>query len=370
MSILQEITSASDDMLRSLRLLVEAESPSADLAATALCAKTTASLGEQLLGASPEFHEVRGRTHLRWSFGEQTEIVVLGHFDTVWPLGTIERWPFAVSDGRASGPGIFDMKSGIVQSFYGLSQLDSLEGISILMTSDEEVGSPTSQELIRSTAEGAKAVLVLEPSKDGSLKLARKGSAAFTLDITGRAAHSGLEPEKGINALVELAHQVLAITQIARPDEGTTVSPTVASAGATTNTIPERAQVHINLRAWTVDEMERVAEALAALESHIDGTSLQLTNPSWRPPMERSTSNELFEMALEVADDLGIGPIEGTEVGGGSDGNITAAMGVPTLDGLGAVGDGAHAEGEYVEVTALAERAALVSGLTERLLAS
>jgi glutamate carboxypeptidase len=368
MNLLQGFGSQLDEMLDRLRRLVEAESPSADLTATAACAEEVARLGEDLLGSKPEMHRIDGRTHLLWQHGPKSRVMLLGHFDTVWPLGTLERWPFSVKDGQATGPGIFDMKAGIVQGFFALAKLASLDGVSVLMTSDEEVGSGTSQGLIEDNAKGAEAVLLLEPSFEGALKIARKGSATFRLDVGGRAAHSGLEPELGVNALVEMAHQVLAITQMAKEDEGTTVVPTVASAGTTDNTVPDHASVRVNMRAWSDGEMDRVASEIAALRAKLEGSTLSANTVSRRPPMEKSSSKYLFEVAQSVSEELGLKPLLGVEVGGGSDGNITAALGVKTLDGLGGVGNGAHAEGEYVLTDMIPERTALLSRLVSKLL--
>src|SRR3954454_13189656 len=226
----------TDALLTDLESLVCVESPSADLAAVARCADAVADLGKRMVGESPERVMTGERVHLRWKFG-RPRVVLLGHFDTVWPMGTLARWPFEVDGDRISGPGVFDMKAGIVQLFAALSSLDNLDGVAVVLNSDEEIGSTTSQTFIEDTSRGARAALVLEPSSDGALKIARKGVGMFTLHVTGRAAHAGLEPERGINATIEAAHQVLAIAELARPGDGTTVTPTVVSAGSTVNTV-------------------------------------------------------------------------------------------------------------------------------------
>lgn len=358
----------SEEMLADLQSMVAVESPSDDLEATAACATHTAAVVERLLDARAEHCWSEGRVHLRWTFGEP-RVLLLGHLDTVWPNGTLARWPFEVVDGKATGPGAFDMKAGVVQGLYALRTLDSLDGVCMLLTTDEEIGSPTSRALIEETAHGLDAALVLEPSAAGALKTARKGVSNYRLEITGRAAHAGLEPEKGVNALIELAHQVLAAEGLARPEVGTTVTPAVAAAGTASNVVPARASMMLDVRAGTVEEQERVDAALRDLRPVLPEVGLRLEGGINRPALAESASSALYARAQSVATRLGLPALERRSVGGASDGNFTAGLGVPTLDGLGAVGDGAHAEGEYVEVSAMPERAALVAGLLTDLLA-
>lgn len=370
-NLLDDLRASTPAMVEDLAALVTVESPSVDLDATAACAGLATRIGTQLLGQAPERLVSEGRVHLRWRLGPDASpprVVLVGHFDTVWPLGTTRRWPFAVSGGQASGPGAFDMKAGIVQLFHALAALGAPDGVTCLLTSDEEVGSPTSRRLIEETVAGAGAALILEPAAGPAIKVGRKGVSLYQLAITGRAAHAGLEPELGANATVELAHQVLTAVGIARPALGTTVTPTVASAGTTTNTVPAQARLHLDVRAATVEEQERVDHELRSLEAQVAGANLSLEGGPNRPPFPTSSSSELFARAQRLALDLGLGPLEGVAVGGGSDGNFTAGMGVATLDGLGAVGGGAHAEGEHVVVEAMAERAALLAALVQELL--
>ena len=291
------------------------------------------------------------------------------HVDTVWPLGTLARWPFAVAEDRATGPGAFDMKAGLVQGLHALSLLPDLTGVRVLVTTDEEVGSPTSRTLIEETARGALAALVLEPSAAGALKSARKGVSMYELVVSGRASHAGLEPEKGVNAGIELAHQLIALEALADATVGTTVTPTLLSAGTTTNTVPARATAAIDVRAVTEDEQQRVDQVLRGLRPVLPGAGLELLGGPNRPPLQPASSMSLVARAGRLAQELGLPALQDVQVGGGSDGNFTAGIGVPTLDGLGAVGDGAHAEGEYVVVSAMAERAALVAALVADLLA-
>lgn len=353
-------------MVDALDALVSVESPSDDTAATDRCGAVLTELAEQLVGSAPERIEVEGRGHLRWTFGEP-RILLLGHLDTVWPTGTLARWPFRVDGDVATGPGAFDMKAGLVQALFAMAALDDLDGVALLVTVDEELGSPTSRGLIEETARGLDATLVLEASAGGALKVGRKGVSLYRLSVEGRAAHAGLDPEKGANALLELAMQIPAIAAAADPARGTTVTPTVAAAGTTTNVVPARAWVDVDVRVATVDEQRRVDEELRGLRGVVTGTTLDLTGGPNRPPLEVTTAEALFGRAQRLARGLGIGPIEAAAVGGASDGNFTAGLGVPTLDGLGAVGDGAHAEGEHVIVPAMPERAALVAALIDDL---
>jgi glutamate carboxypeptidase len=292
------------------------------------------------------------------------------HVDTVWPIGTTDRWPFAVVGDSATGPGAFDMKAGLVQGLHALSLLPDLTGVRVVITTDEEIGSPTSRGLIEDTSRGARAALVLEPSAAGALKSARKGVSMYQLVVTGRAAHAGLEPEKGVNAGLELAHQLLALEGLADPAAGTTVTPTLLSAGTTTNTVPARATVALDVRAVTEAEQQRVDLALHGLLPALPGAGLELLGGPNRPPLQPSASADLVMRARLLAEELGLPSLRDVAVGGGSDGNFTAGIGVPTLDGLGAVGDGAHAEGEHVVISAMPERAALVAALVQDVLAS
>lgn len=366
--LLAHLKSRTDAMVERVGALVDIESPSADVAAVSSAAAATAALVHDLLGGEAEQIEVGGRPHLRCRFGATTQVVVVGHVDTVWPLGTLARWPFSADDERMTGPGVFDMKAGLVQGLFGLAALDDIDGVTLVFNTDEETGSTTSRALIEEAAGGAIAALVLEPSADGAVKIGRKGVGMYDLEIGGRAAHAGLEPEKGVNATVELSHQVLAMDDLARPAEGTTVTPTVATAGTVGNTVPAAARVHVDVRATSGAELQRVDHALRGLRPVLDGASLDWSGGINRPPLDQALAVDLYARARRLAGDLGLGALEGVTVGGGSDGNFTAGIGVPTLDGLGAVGDKAHAEGEWASVPAMAERAALFALLVDDLL--
>jgi glutamate carboxypeptidase len=356
-------------MIEALRALVEVESPSADPAACLACVDVADALGHELLGVRGERVDSGGNVHLRWRFGPRPRVLLIGHLDTVWPAGTLARWPFAVAGGRASGPGVFDMKAGVVQLLFALARVEEREGVAILLTTDEELGSPTGRPVIEETAAGIEAALVLEPSAGGALKTERKGVAVYRLSVTGRAAHAGLEPEKGANAAVELAHQILAVAGLARPEAGTTVTPSLVTAGSAMNTVPAHAAAHVDVRVRTVAEAERVDAALQSLRAVTPGTGLAVERTVSVPPLERRASAALFDRAQRVAEGLGMPPLAEAAVGGGSDGNLLAGLGVEVLDGLGAVGGNAHAEGEWVDMAGMEERAALVAALVEDLLA-
>ncbi|GGM20584.1 M20 family metallopeptidase [Promicromonospora citrea] len=348
------------DLLDDLRTLVECESPSSDPEALARSADLVAGLGTRLLGAEPE----RLGIHLRWRLGGPTRVLVLAHHDTVWPVGSLRTHPFAVTDGVLRGPGSFDMKTGLVMALHALASLDDRTGVTLLVTGDEELGSPSSRALIEDEARGAHAALVLEASADGgALKLERKGTSIYEVVLAGRAAHAGLEPEKGVNASVELAHQVLAVAALGDPELGTTVVPTVAAAGTTRNTVPAAASFAVDVRARTVAEQVRVDTALRALTPVQPGAAITIEGGINRPPLERALSADLFARAQRLSAEAGLPPLTGVAVGGASDGNFTAGVGTPTLDGLGAVGGGAHADDEHVLVDRIPGRTALLRAL-------
>lgn len=362
-------------MLDDLRALIEIETPSSDLAAVARGAAAVAELLTARLGATPETITVEGTTHLRLTFGDgPARVVLLCHQDTVWPVGTLERIPYSLTAGIVRGPGCFDMLAGLVMAIHAAAMIgevdrDGLDGLCLLVTGDEEIGSRTSRALIEETAAQARAVLVLEASAPGgALKVVRKGGGMYTLHVTGRAAHAGLEPERGVSALLELAAQLPAITALADPTGGTTVTPTAFSGGTTRNTVPAQARVEIDTRATSQRELDRVDAGLRALQPTLEGAGLRLEGGVNRPPLDRAASADLLTAYLQVSRDLGVPEPEAVEVGGCSDGNFTAGIGVPTLDGLGAVGDGAHADHEHVVVAEIAPRTAVLAELVTRLL--
>src|SRR5258708_5131911 len=303
-------------MVEALQSLVEAESPPTDLTGVRRCAGAVGELGRAMTGVDPRAIDIGGRVHLHWRFGSEPRVMLIGHFDTVWPVGTLDSMPFRREDGRAFGPGAFDMKAGIVQGFFALAGLPSRDGLDVLLTCDEELGSPTSRQLIEDVAGGAHAVLGLEPSHEGALKGARKGNGIYRIGITGRCVHAGLGPEKGVNALVELAQVVLAVQEIAAPDIGTTVTPTVATAGTAINVVPSQATIDVDVRAASQAEQERVDTMLRTLAPVSDGARITVTGGPNRQPLEATMSGELFDPALRLAAEHGLGGPRGVAGGG------------------------------------------------------
>ena len=361
-------TFSLDAMLVDLDALVSCESPSRDIERLNSHAQLLSGLMERMLGSAPTLIDSPVGPHIHWRGGNDPKVLILGHHDTVHPAGTLTRLPFAVRDGIATGPGVFDMKAGIVQAIYAVASLaDSSHG-EILLSADEEIGSHASRALIEERAIACGSVLVLEPSADGgALKIGRKGTGTINLAIEGRASHAGLEPEKGINSLVELATLIPQIIAIADESMGTTVTPTLASAGTADNVVPALTTCAVDVRVAVPSEKPRVEAAFAALRLQHPDARLVLSGQIGRPPMHESAAAGLFPIATAVATRIGISALDGVVVGGGSDGNFTAAVGVETLDGLGAVGGGAHGDTEHVVVATMPQRAALLAGLCQEL---
>ena len=348
------------------------ESPTSDKSAVDRCgAEIITRLTE--IGAEVEpIQNDRAGNHIRATVGDgSTQLLMLGHFDTVWPIGQIDRMPVVEEDGRIRGPGVYDMKAGIAIAILAIRALQSQDGlprkrIVVLLTSDEERGSLTSRALVEEEARRSEAVFVLEPSlPGGALKTGRKGAGEFRLDVRGVAAHAGIEPEKGASAIHELARQVVALEALR--DSGISVNVGLVEGGSRPNVVAEQARCVIDVRVSTAAERVRVEDALHSLIPSLRGTSIQVSGAFSCPPLERTEAGlRLYQIAREVASELGHELGEGI-TGGRSDGNFTAALGVPTLDGLGAVGAGAHALHEHVEVGEMPWRAALVAGLARRL---
>nr|WP_328707678.1 M20 family metallopeptidase [Streptomyces mesophilus] len=370
-TLVDRFRAALPALLADIEHLVTCESPSTDLAAVARSAEVVAAMGADRLGQEPERIVLDGRTHLRWRLGGgPRRVLILGHHDTVWPQGTLARLPFGVRDGVLRGPGCFDMKTGLVMAFHALAALGTPDGVTLLVTGDEELGSPSSRELIESEAAGCAAAFVLEASADGgALKTERKGVSRYEVVLRGKAAHAGLEPERGVNAAVEAAHQILAVAALGDPAAGTTVTPTLLAAGTSTNTVPAEGRFAVDVRVRNAAEQERVDLALKALGPRLPGAAIEVTGGPNRPPLDASASATLYRRAVLLAGQLGIGAPGSAAVGGASDGNFTAGAGVPTLDGLGAVGGGAHADDEHVVVAELPSRTALFTALVADVLA-
>ena len=293
--------------------------------------------------------------------------LLLGHIDTVWPVGTLAELPFSNDGTTVRGPGVFDMKAGVAIALHVLDRLRARSAsprVTLLLVPDEEVGSSASSDLLIETAKRHDRVLVLEPSAaGGAAKVARKGTGLFRLRFTGVASHAGLDPEKGASALKALAEFVVEAARFGNAEAGTTVTPTLAAAGTKSNVVPENAEVTLDCRVWTAQEPERVERELRAWRPKDSRVRLEVVGGFDRPPLaETDASRALFTSAQGIARDLGF-ELRGERVGGASDGNLTAAAGVPTLDGLGPMGDGAHARHEHVLVADLARRVDLIERL-------
>ena len=362
------------DMLRTLRRFVTSESPSLEKAAADRCCAVVVKEWRKR-GANVERIQQKHRgDHLRVvSPPNQSrtagQLLVLGHYDTVYSTGTLKEMPFRVSGGKAYGPGIFDMKAGIVQALFALEALQRAKlrlqkQIVFLWTSDEEIGSESSRKLIEAEARRSDAVFVLEPSfgPRGLLKTARKGVGTAELTVQGRASHAGLAPEKGINAVHELAAQLTRIEMWNDTRRGISINADIVEGGTRTNVIAERARAVLDLRALRIPDMRIVESRLYALRPVHKGAKLKITGGFDRPPLERKICAALYSRAKSLAKQMNLSLGECT-AGGGSDGNFTGALGTPTLDGLGAVGDGAHSDHEYILINTMPVRSALLAAL-------
>ena len=363
-----------DWLIELIEALVAIESPSGDPAAVNRCGAELASRLEAMGGSVSRISSATAGDHVRASFGAgERQVLLLGHFDTVWPIGQLTQMPLKREGGRLHGPGVFDMKAGIGLAMLATRALldrGALTNARIVMlwTTDEEVGSTTSRALVEVEAAKSDAVLVFEPSlPGGALKTSRKGVGQFEIVARGVSAHAGLDPGKGVSAIRELAHQIIAIDDLQDPASSVTLTAGVISGGSRANVVPAEARATIDARAVTRADAERVERALKALQPRIAGARLEVSGGFDRPPLERTAAVvKLFEEARTVAAEIGIALEEGS-AGGGSDGNFTAALGVPTLDGFGAIGDGAHAIHEHVVIDALVPRAAVISGVLQSL---
>jgi glutamate carboxypeptidase len=363
-----------DWILETIDALVRLESPTTDKAAVDRCGAELAARLERIGGRVTRLPRADRGDHVLAEFGCGAEqILLLGHFDTVWPIGQIERMPFGPRDGRFHGPGVFDMKAGIAIGMLATrALLETGAAVSrrivMLWTSDEEVGSGTSRAAIEDEARRSAGVLVLEPSLPGGvLKTERKGCGSYEVVVRGVAAHAGIEPEKGASAVEELARQILRINALQDLARGISVNVVQIDGGLRSNVIPDHARALVDVRASTASGAAELALAFGRLTPVDDRTTITATGGLDRPPLERTAGvARLYNEAEAAAAELGFELGEGA-TGGGSDGNFTAALGVPTLDGLGAVGDGAHALHEHVEIAPLTDRAALVAALIARL---
>lgn len=350
-----------------LQALVECESPSEDLLACRKVIELAAEIAHQRLNISASILEVEGRPVFWWG-SKNPKVVLLAHLDTVWPIGSFQ--PLWRVDGDvARGPGIFDMKTGFLQGLYSLIDFPgAASSVALIATSDEEVGSQKSKALIQEVAGHADAVLVLEAALAGMVKTGRKGTSMYQIQVHGRAAHAGLEPEKGINATIEIAKVVEQVSLLANEELGTTVVPTTMNSGTTNNTVPALASLDIDVRSFSGDELIRVdAEIRQLAPMHADAR-IEITGGINRPPLELKSTLELYEKLESVAKALGMPMIGHASVGGASDGNFAAAAGAKTLDGLGAVGSGAHAPTEHVLLSSVQGRITLLTAFIKELL--
>jgi len=358
---------ALESILADLEALVRLESPSDDAAAVS---RLAAWIGERLVergvGSARRRCPPRGDAILAAVGPGEGGTLLLGHLDTVWPVGTLVDMPWRVEDERALGPGVFDMKAGIAIAMAVLPTLarePAPPAVSLLLVPDEEVGGAASRELLLAEARRHCRVLVLEPSLDGAAKVARKGCGVFEVSFAGRAAHAGLEPERGASSLAEMARFVLFLEGVADAERGTTLVATRARAGSAANVVPEKAHLTVDARAWSRGEAERVTAAVRGYRPTDPGVTVTVEGALDRPPLEPTpASRALFEEARRVAAGLGI-ELGAVRVGGASDGNFTAAAGIPTLDGLGPRGGGAHARDEHVLIADLSRRASFLAAL-------
>ena len=373
-TLLKMLTPRLPEMLAALRKYVLAESPGVEKAAADHCCGIIAAHWRKR-GFRVEriAQKHRGdQLQITWQAANSRsagQLLVLGHYDTVYATGTLKKMPFRVAGGKAYGPGTFDMKAGIVQALFALEALQRTTGpvskrIVFLWTSDEEIGSEASRKIIESEARRSDAVFVLEPSYGprGLLKTARKSVGEAEIIVHGRASHAGLAPQEGVNAIHELARQIARVAQWNDLRRGVTINAGLIDGGTRTNVIPERARVVLDLRALRVADIQHLERRLRALRPTIKGARLEMNGGFNRGPLERKISAALFARAKSLGAQMNLF-IDECTVGGGSDGNLTAACGIPTLDGLGAVGDGAHSSHEHILIKTMPARAALLAAL-------
>lgn len=372
--LLRDLRSRESEMLRLLGKFVRAESPSLDKSAVDDFGRMVAAEWRARGARVTTLKQKQRGDHLLVNFPRahslhSGRILFLGHMDTVYDKGSLAKMPFRIAQARAWGPGTFDMKGGLV---LALAAVDALKRAGIhprkeivcLWTTDEEIGSESSRKLIEREAKLSDAVLVLEPAGEpsGALKTSRKGVGEIELRVTGRAAHSGLRPEEGINAVHELALQIARIAKFNQPKRGIGVHVNIAGGGTRTNVIAAEAHALVDVRVTRASDIRPLEQKFRALKSILPGAKLEISGGVSRPPMERKMSAALYQHAQHIAADLGI-TLEETASGGGSDGNLTAAIGVPTVDGLGAIGSGAHSLRENIVIRELTPRAALIASL-------
>lgn len=356
-----------DPMLADIEALVRCESPSEDLTACRRVLDLANEIATRVLGKSAAIKEVESRPVFWWG-ALKPEILILAHLDTVWPIGSYQPL-WEVKGDVVRGPGVFDMKAGFIQALYALNEIpEASSRVTLLATTDEEIGSFTSRRLIMELSAQASAVLVLESSLDGKVKTGRKGTAMYKISVHGLAAHAGLEPEKGVNATVEIANIILKLATLENLEHGTTVVPTLLSSGNSANTIPDLAVLEIDARSFTESEFVRIDSAIKSLTATLPNARIEVSGGVNRPPLQPAATAALYRRAEKVAQEIGMPPLGSAQVGGASDGNFAAAAGAQVLDGLGAVGGGAHAPSEWLSLKSIESRSAFLHALIKDLL--
>ena len=361
---LRQTTAMSDAMLQDLKALVECESPTEDLEACNRVIELAGKISEGVTGIKGDLIQEKGRP-VFWLGSKSPKVALLAHLDTVWPIGSFTPL-WKIEGDLVKGPGCYDMKAGFIQALYAMKELDQNQ-VALIATTDEETGSATSRDLIERVSKGASAVLVLESAIDGKVKVGRKGTSMYTITIHGRAAHAGLEPEKGVNATVEISEIVRKLTALENPALGTSVVPTVLKSGTTTNTVPALATLDVDSRSFSLAEMERVKGAIYSLTTTNPEARIEVSGGINRPPLEKSATEALYLKLESVAKKLGMGEVGSAVVGGASDGNF-AGIHTQVLDGLGAIGSGAHALTENISIKDLEPRTKLLVAFVREIL--
>lgn len=355
-----------EGMVSDIRAIIEAESPSHDPALLKKCADVISAIGEKRLSVKPETISTdAGSPILVFRIGgeEGKPALLLTHYDTVHREGTLKDIPFSIKDGIMRGPGIFDMKTGIVQGIWAMKYLLENGGarrpVILMSTPDEEVGSSASRKHIEKFAAESEYVVVLEASAEGKIKTGRKGTGRFNILVKGRAAHAGLEPEKGINAIEEISRMVLQLQELNRNDKGTTVNVGTIRGGTTSNVVPAEAEIRIDIRVWSDSEAERIRKSVESLKPRHPEAKVEISGDFDRPPMQSTEKTDaLVKVIKDMSSEMGY-KLEDTAVGGASDGNLVAPLGIPVIDGFGAVGAGAHSVTEWASAKELPFRTAL-----------
>jgi glutamate carboxypeptidase len=351
-------------MLAALEALVRCESPSEDIGACRAVVTLASDIATRVLGIPAQIKEIEGRPVFWWG-AEKPDVLLLAHLDTVWPIGSYQPL-WEINGDVLRGPGTFDMKAGFVQALFALKGIEG--SVALVATTDEETGSHSSKALIKELSSQAKAVLVLEASLNGKVKTGRKGTAMYQISVRGLASHAGLEPEKGVNTTTEIAHAILKLAALENPEHGTTVVPTLLHSGNTTNTVPDLAILDIDARSFSQAELERVDREIKSFSAVNPRAKIEVTGGLNRPPLQPTSTQTLYERAEKVAAAMGMSPLGSAEVGGASDGNFAAAAGAQVLDGLGAIGGGAHAPNEWVSIKSMQERSDFLHALIKDIL--